>query len=106
MKINILNTWTSDNTKVNYFEETNPIYTKGNYRIFKQTNKCYLHTFKNVAISQLGAANKEHINNLLEDTRPTDKGKFTAKTLVFDSAKKALKKGLLILQAHNLKAKY
>lgn len=95
----ILNTWQSSPGDLKYFEVDKPIYKKGDYSIFKQFEKCYLHTFKNIAINQLCAANKEHLNNLHNNVRPLINTAYTPKTFVFDRAKETLKKGLKII--HN-----
>ena len=95
--IQILNTWQSRKNDLKYFEVGKPVFSLGEYRIFKQFDKCYLHTFKNIAINQLCAANKEHIKNLHEDVRPLENTKYTPKTFVFDRAKETLKNGIELI---------
>lgn len=94
----ILNTWQSTEAKKKYFEVGKPIFKLGEYRIFKQFDKCYLHTYKNIAINQLCAPNKEHIKNLFNNTRPLTNTKYTPKTFVFDRAKESLNKGLELIK--------
>lgn len=60
----ILNTWKSDNIKLVYFNEGSPVYKVGDYAIYKQGERCYLYTFRNIAINQLAGLNKEHLNQL------------------------------------------
>ncbi|QQV91494.1 hypothetical protein M1M25_gp006 [Tenacibaculum phage Gundel_1] len=96
--MNVLNTWQSDSTKKVFFNVSNPIYTNGEYNIYKEHSKCFLHTYKNIAINQLCAPNKEHIKNLINNTRPLTNTKYTPKTLIYDRSKEAIKKGLTILK--------
>ena len=93
----ILNVWQSKKGNLKYFEVSNPIYKKGDYSIYKQFDKCYLHTFKNIGINQLCAPNKEHLNYLINDKRPLTNTKYTPKTFVFDRAKETLNKGLELI---------
>jgi len=93
----IINTWQSAKGDLKYFEVNKPLYSIGNYAIYKQFDKCYLHTFKNIAINQLCGPNKEHLNNLHENVRPLTNTKYTPKTFVFDRAKETLKKGLELI---------
>ena len=51
-----------------------PIYTNGDYRIYHYTNQHYVHTFKNIVIAERAGANKELINNLVADIKPTEEG--------------------------------
>jgi hypothetical protein len=64
------NPWKEDS----YFELDNPIYEKGDFKIYKQFDKCYLHTYKNIAFNQLLAPNKElidwHIKGIRPDVNP------------------------------------
>ena len=97
METKILNTWQSAKEDKKFFTVGKPIFSIGDYKIYKQSEKCYLHTFKNIALNQLCAPNKEHLQNLLDDNRPLINTKYTPKTFVFDRAKETLQKGLEIL---------
>ena len=66
----ILNTWKSDSIDKKYFNEGDPIFERGDYRIFRQGKDCHLYTFKNVAITQLVGVNKELIHSLIEGVEP------------------------------------
>ena len=48
------------------------VYENGDYRIFKHTLNHYVHTFKNIVISERGAANKQLITNLIAGNIPKD----------------------------------
>jgi hypothetical protein len=71
-KIEILNTWTSNQIDKIFFDVDAPVYEKGDYRIFKQWQGSYLYTFKNIAINQLAGFNKEHIESVRKLERPSD----------------------------------
>lgn len=95
--IQILNTWQSSKGNLKFFNVSKPIFKLGEYRIFKQFDNCYLHTFKNIAVNQLVKPNKEHIQNLHDNNRPLISTKYTPKTFVFDRAKESLKKGIELI---------
>jgi hypothetical protein len=63
------NPWKGDE----YFEVDNLIYEKGEFKIWKQFDKCYLHTYKGVAYNQLLAPNKELIDYHIKGVRPDKK---------------------------------
>ena len=63
------NPWKEDS----YFEVVNPIYEKGDFKIYKQFDKCYLHTYKHIAFNQLLAPNKELIDFHIKAERPDKK---------------------------------
>lgn len=94
----ILNTWQSTKGNNKFFEVGKPLFELGDYRIFKQFDKCYLHTFKNIAINQLCAPNREHIENLHTNSRPLINTEYTPKTFVFDRAKETMGKGLKLIK--------
>ena len=62
--IQILNTWRSKPEKLEYYQEGEPVYKVGEYAIYKQFEKSYLYTYKNIAINCLCGLNKEHLDNL------------------------------------------
>lgn len=68
MSKQIINTW---GEKKPYTVEK-PIYVNGEYAIYKQFDKCYLYTYKNVAIGQLAGVNKAIIDALAIGERPTN----------------------------------
>jgi len=94
----ILNTWESSKGDLKFFDVKEPVFALGEYQIFKQTNKCYLHTFKNIAINQLCVPNKEHIKYLINNTRPLNNTKCTSKTFIYDRAIETMIKGLKLIQ--------
>lgn len=97
----ILNTWYSNKHIVGhrYFTVGAPVFELGAYKIYKQFDKCYLHTFKDVAISQLGEANKELIKQLVNNTRP--QGKYSPSHFIYDRALENKARGLLIKKGIN-----
>ena len=86
----ILNTWTSKPERKNYIEVGDPIYQKGDYRIFRQSSEVWLYTYKDVAINQLAGLNKELIDTLASGKIIT---KYRKKFL-FDRAIESKEKGL------------
>lgn len=52
-------------------EVDNLVYENGQYKIYRYTANHYVHTFKNIVIAERGKADKELINNLVTDTKPT-----------------------------------
>lgn len=54
------------------FMEVNskPIYENGNYRIYKYYNNHFVHTFKNIVITERGAANIPLMEGLKADIKP------------------------------------
>ena len=96
----ILNVWQSSKGDLKYFEIKNkPVFRLGDYAIYTQFYNCYLHTYKNISINQLCGINKEHLTNLLNNTRPTTTkdDKNNVKGFLFDRAKETLKKGLELI---------
>lgn len=53
--------------------KSNPVYSNGDYRIFKHVDRHYLYTFKNIIISERSGINKEMIDNLAANTPPADR---------------------------------
>ena len=51
---------------------TGPVYTNGDYHIYKFSKNHFVHTFKNIVFAERGAANRELIDNLIADNKPTD----------------------------------
>ena len=70
-KVTLLNPFSVSLKQNPFMEVDNLIYKNGDYSIYKYTNHHYVHTFKNIVICERGAANKELINNLLNDIKPT-----------------------------------
>lgn len=51
---------------------TKPTYQNGDYKIYKAWDKHFIHTFKNIVIAQRCAENKELIDGLVMDIKPTE----------------------------------
>lgn len=68
-----------------------PIYTNGDYRIFRWSNQHYLHTFKNIIIAQRVGANKALINDLVNDIKPTNESDYYHN---YDRPKAAIQDGI------------
>lgn len=66
----ILNPWSPKKDYKSFFYESSPIYTNGEYSIFKQFDKCYLYTFQDIAINQLGGLNKLYLDAIAQRKRP------------------------------------
>lgn len=93
----ILNTWTSKVERPEYYHVGEPLFTIGEYAVYKQFENRHLYTFKNVAISQLVGLNKELLVRLHNDERP--EGKYTPQTFLFDRAKESLTRGINYLKS-------
>ncbi len=90
----ILNVWKSDEQIKEYYEEENCVFEHGDYRIFKQHEASYLHTYKNIAFNCLGGANKEHLINVANRNKPKED---QAGHWLYDGAIEALNKGIKLL---------
>jgi hypothetical protein len=88
----ILNTWQSNTVTKLYFHESDPIYQNEEFRVFKQNDRQYLYTYKNIAINQLCALNIGHVDNLASGTIPPEPYK-----LIYDRALEAIAKGSSLL---------
>jgi len=55
------NPWLEGGGGPAYYDVDTPVFVFGEFRIFKQFDRCYLHTFKNVAITQRCAPDKEGV---------------------------------------------
>lgn len=66
----ILNPWNNPKNEKRYFYESTPVYSNGDYHIYRQNSNCYLYAYKNMAFNQLAGLNKDHLNNVAERKRP------------------------------------
>ena len=48
-----------------------PIFTTGDYKIYKYCNDHFIYTYKNIVITERCAANKDLLNNLKNNIKPT-----------------------------------
>jgi len=48
-----------------------PIFITGDYKIYKYFDRHFVHTYKNIVIAERCAANKDLLNNLQNDIKPT-----------------------------------
>lgn len=53
--------------------KSNPVYSNGDYRIFKHVDRHYMHTYKNIIIAERSGINKQMIDNLAANIQPIDK---------------------------------
>ena len=72
-KITLLNPFSVSLKKYPFMEmnEGQIVYTNGDFKIYRHYQNHFVHTFKNIVICERGAANKELINNLVNDIKPT-----------------------------------
>ena len=70
------------------FEVENALYEKGEFKIYKQFDRCYLHTYKGFAFNQLLKPNKELIDCHIKGERP-DKAPLS---FLYDRGRTTLKK--------------
>lgn len=101
--ITILNTWQSRPNKRVYYEfaPNSEIYRNGDYAAYPHWNGSIIYTFKNIAINNLGGLNKEHIDRLANNQRPT--GEFNNNHFLFDRAIENKNAGLSLLPQLNTK---
>jgi len=70
-KTTVLNPFSVSLKKYPFMVLDNLVYENGDYRIYRYASKHYVHTFKNIVITERGKADKELINNLVADIKPT-----------------------------------
>ncbi len=80
-----LNVWSSTPDKLVYYNLGEPIYKNGDFAVYKEFEKSYLYTYKDVAVNNLGAANKDYDDALAADQRPEGVAGY-----LFDRAKEAI----------------
>lgn len=88
----VLNTFSSNGIDNYYFDvtESKVVFELGEFKIYKVFDKNYLHTYKNIAVSQLCGANKDLINALYNNEN-------TCKPFLYDRAKMFIDRGLKYL---------
>lgn len=89
----ILNTWKSTTDKKEYYELNKPIYTNGDWAVYRQFKDSFIYTFKNIAVNNLVGLNKEHIDRLANNQRPAG----GSDRFIFDRAMEILAVGLSLL---------
>jgi len=70
-KTTLINPFSVSLKKYPFMEVDNPVYTNGDYRIYHYNYHHFVHTYKNIVISERGAANKDLLNDLIADKKPT-----------------------------------
>jgi hypothetical protein len=92
MRTTVLNPFSVSLQKNPFMEmRSEPIYTNGDYKIYKHYDRHFVYTFKNIVISERGGINKEMVNNLASNTRPNDEVKLYFE---YDRAKAAMLEGI------------
>jgi len=72
-KIKLLNPFSISLEKNPFMEiSSTPVYSLGDFRVYKYSKDHYVHTFKNIVIAERVGINKEMISNLHTDTRPPE----------------------------------
>lgn len=71
MTTTLLNPYSVSLKKHPFMQVNEPVFTNGDYRIYKYTNQHFVHTYKNIVICERCAANKDLLNDLLADKKPT-----------------------------------
>lgn len=95
VKIKILNVWKSDEQIKEYYEEGDCVFEYGDYRIFKQLEESYLHTYKNIAFNCLVGANEEHLINVANRNKPNI---YQPGHWLYDGAIETIEKGIKLLK--------
>lgn len=91
----ILNTWKSTADKKEYYDLGDLIYKNGDWAAFSQWKGSVIYAYKNVAVSNLAALNKEHIDRLANNQRPS--GVYNQNHFIFDRAMENREVGLSLL---------
>lgn len=55
--------------------ENKPVHTNGDFRIYKYTEKYFIHTFKNIVIAERCAVNKDLLTNVSGSTTEANETK-------------------------------
>lgn len=71
--------------------QSGPVYTDGDFRVYRYTEKHFVHTFKNIVVCERGAINKRILSNLKNDVRPMDEG---GRYHHYERPKQAMKEGI------------
>lgn len=101
MKTKLLNPFSVSLKKSPFMEVvTGPIYTNGDFKIYKYFDGYFIHTFKNIVIGERCGANKEMIDSLATNTKPTGKAK---RYFDYERAKAAMIEGLEAAKGLNFK---
>ena len=88
----ILNTWQSKPEKKIYYEVNDPIYKNGDWAAYSQRNGSVIYAYKNISVNNLGGLNKDHIDRLANNQRPS--GEYNQTHFLFDRAMENLKVGM------------
>lgn len=71
MKITLLNPFSIMLKKYPLMDvDSKPYYTNGDYRIYKNFDRSFIHTFKNIVIAERVGANKDLLNFVKNDIVP------------------------------------
>ena len=88
----LLNPFSVELRKEPFMEiKSNPIYSNGEYHIYKYVDKHYLHAYKNIIIAERSGIDKELLNNLATNTMPAFE---TTAYFGYNRAKLAIEQGL------------
>lgn len=77
-----------------------PIFSKGDYKIYKYYEKYFVHTFKNIVIAERCAKNEQMINDLISGIYT---GIESQKYFQFDRPKEAIEIGINAAKKLNFK---
>lgn len=83
-----LNPWKSDKQLRRYYDikEVDLVYKNGDYAVYHVTALCHTYTYKNIAIGQKVGLNKDFVDSLANNIRPTDETQYS-----FDRAHEVMK---------------
>lgn len=96
----VLNTFTSNGIDDYYFDVTDSriVFELGDYKIYKIFDKNFLHTYKNISVSQLCGVNKDLIKSLYDN-------EMNCKHFLYERAKMFIDRGLSYLEKEQVLAK-
>jgi hypothetical protein len=92
----IINPWHNNNSSFSkpvYKIEGKPVYSNGDYHIYKQFNSSYMYVYKDLAFNNLAGINKHHLDAVATRTRPKSPN---AAVFLYDRAIETLEKATSI----------
>jgi hypothetical protein len=100
MQTTLLNPYSVSLKKNPFMQVDNPVYANGDYRIYHYNYNHFVHTYKNIVICERGAANKDLLNDLIADKKPTSEA---ALYHDYDRPKAAIRYGIKAAKKLNFK---
>lgn len=91
MTTTLINPFSVSLKKPPFMEVNEPVFTNGDYRIYHYNYHHFVHTYKNIVICERAAANKDLLNDLIADKKPTGEADLYHN---YERPKEAIKQGI------------